>query len=279
MTNTAIHEILSGLIKCESQITAKIIIWIAEADRRKMYLEYGCTSLFAYLRMLGYSPACAQRRIDAARLQRHVPTVASDLESGALNFSQISVVARGLKGKKVSIEVKQQLLDQVRHTDVRATEIAVSQILGIKPEVREKIHFQQDGSVRAEVTFTKEQWELFQKVKETISHTHVNPKISEVFELGLQAITKQRGMTSARKSRRVVFEKYDCCQWRDETSGKICGSKFQLQVDHIVPKWAGGTNAPENLQILCSTHNRLKYEHDKYYCSLSPSNFQEFPSP
>lgn len=38
----------------------------------------------------------------------------------------------------------------------------------------------------------------------------------------------------------------------------VCGSRYRLQVDHIVPVYLGGPNALTNLQTLCSVCNRLK---------------------
>lgn len=32
----------------------------------------------------------------------------------------------------------------------------------------------------------------------------------------------------------------------------------QLDVDHVVPKWRGGTNDPDNLQVICANCHRLK---------------------
>jgi hypothetical protein len=40
--------------------------------------------------------------------------------------------------------------------------------------------------------------------------------------------------------------------------GKQCGSKRNLQVDHIVPVARGGTNRLLNLRLLCGKHNRLE---------------------
>lgn len=50
------------------------------------------------------------------------------------------------------------------------------------------------------------------------------------------------------------------CQHRDERSHKLCGSRWQLQKDHIKPKWAGGSNEATNFQMLCGVHNRRRYE-------------------
>ena len=50
-----------------------------------------------------------------------------------------------------------------------------------------------------------------------------------------------------------------CCQFRDPKTGRKCESTFALQVDHIIPRWAGGLDTPENLQYLCAAHNAYKY--------------------
>lgn len=59
--------------------------------------------------------------------------------------------------------------------------------------------------------------------------------------------------------KRQAHSKQTCCQFKDPITGKVCGSNRFLQVDHKRPRWANGTNEPENLQILCVGHNALKY--------------------
>ncbi|MBX3018481.1 MAG: HNH endonuclease [Bdellovibrionaceae bacterium] len=46
------------------------------------------------------------------------------------------------------------------------------------------------------------------------------------------------------------------CGYVDLLTGKRCGSRCFLQIDHIHPVHAGGGNAPANLRALCSAHNR-----------------------
>jgi 5-methylcytosine-specific restriction endonuclease McrA len=37
-----------------------------------------------------------------------------------------------------------------------------------------------------------------------------------------------------------------------------CGSRFDIQYDHVIPVVAGGATSVENLQILCAPCNRRK---------------------
>jgi hypothetical protein len=43
-------------------------------------------------------------------------------------------------------------------------------------------------------------------------------------------------------------------------NGRRCNSRWNLQIDHIVPYARGGDNSLENLRLLCARHNRLAAE-------------------
>jgi hypothetical protein len=59
---------------------------------------------------------------------------------------------------------------------------------------------------------------------------------------------------------REVFARDKCCQYQYSSTGKCCGSHWQLQIDHIQPLWADGTNDLTNLRVLCAKHNRQIYK-------------------
>ena len=62
--------------------------------------------------------------------------------------------------------------------------------------------------------------------------------------------------------RKSILHAQAKCEFRDPLTGKICGSRRFLQVDHVHPVWAGGTNDPQNLRALCSHHNQYKYQQE-----------------
>lgn len=60
-------------------------------------------------------------------------------------------------------------------------------------------------------------------------------------------------------TKRLIHHRDHVCQYVSPHTGKKCESKWQLQVDHIQPRWAGGSHDLQNLKLLCAQHNRLKY--------------------
>ena len=49
------------------------------------------------------------------------------------------------------------------------------------------------------------------------------------------------------------------CSYVDPHSGRRCGSRFLLELDHIVPFALGGSAEPRNLRLRCSAHHRLRH--------------------
>lgn len=70
-----------------------------------------------------------------------------------------------------------------------------------------------------------------------------------------------------------------CCLCCGETNRR------RLQVDHIAPSFVGGSNAPDNLQTLCSTCNGLKntqildFRQTQAPQRKAPASFPNFPMP
>ena len=81
---------LSGLVKTGNALNADALAHLAELDERRLYLELGFSSLFAYcVESLGMDESSAGRRITAARVCRRFPAVFERVASGALSLSAL----------------------------------------------------------------------------------------------------------------------------------------------------------------------------------------------
>jgi hypothetical protein len=84
------------------------------------------------------------------------------------------------------------------------------------------------------------------------SEVGTGTKSPSVSEVSWHALTPKR--------KKIILKQQGCCQFKNPATGKVCGSTFNLQVDHIHPKWDGGGNDPQNLRVLCRAHNIFRYE-------------------
>jgi 5-methylcytosine-specific restriction endonuclease McrA len=303
-------EQLRKLAETDRRITGEILELIRRVDQERLYLDWGYPSLFAFLtKELLYTPGAAQRRIEAARLLREIPSLRGDLQSGALNLSQVALVAQATRNLSLTAQEKADLLRQVKGLDLKATQVVIAKALDQPIRMGEKERHQKDESVLLELTLSKEQMAALQRVKELISHTHPNPSYAELLALLAEDFLRRKDPRRERKEKktgaerpraqsgddcqeasqdkgeaqsastsapvagmqhkpqqpraadiRAIHQRDRCCQWRDPRTGEICGSTFQLQVDHIQSRSAGGGHERENLQLLCAVHNRLKWE-------------------
>lgn len=278
-------------VELEKITIANVVNYIREIDSRRLYLDFQCTSLFQFLvEKAKYSKSAAQRRIDAARLAQEVPQVEEELKSGNLNLTQASQIARLVREKeksgKIDRSVKATLVDAVKNKSTDQTEMILCQMLDVQPKQFEKARVQADESIRREATFTKEEELVLQRVKELLSHKNPNPSFSDlVMEMAkaylksndpIEKVRAAKPMKSRaalstvpalktkspryipERTRVDLFQKRKSCQ-HQHADGTFCCSRFQLEIDHIIPVYQGGTSDPQNLQLLCDQHNRQKY--------------------
>lgn len=79
------------LVQQERELLTEILHHLREVDRRKLFSELNCRSLFDYcVKILRYSEGKARRRIQALRLVEELPEIEEKITSGALNLSNLS---------------------------------------------------------------------------------------------------------------------------------------------------------------------------------------------
>jgi Holliday junction DNA helicase RuvB len=85
-------------------------------------------------------------------------------------------------------------------------------------------------------------------------------KISpEIAEAALKMLASSGETQDARESREAIPSAVRREVWRrDEGKCKKCGSRKNLEYDHIIPVAEGGSNTARNIELLCEACNRAK---------------------
>ncbi len=95
---------------------------------------------------------------------------------------------------------------------------------------------------------------------EASSDSKNKPPVGSATELTEKmTVNKKRPNIPMHLKRKLYLEAKGCCQY-ESPDGSHCGSQFQIQIDHVIPVRWGGTSSPENLRLLCRTHNLLAAE-------------------
>ena len=85
---------MPALVLTEHGAVADVVEYLVEIDRRQLYLEQACPSLYAFCHeRLGYSEDAALKRIRVARLAAQLPRVLDELRSGAIQLTGLLLLA------------------------------------------------------------------------------------------------------------------------------------------------------------------------------------------
>ncbi len=88
---------LPALCSRERRSTADVVVFLAEVDRRRLYLGQACSSLYSFcIERLGYSEDAALKRVRVARLFRAMPQILDDLTSGAIHLTGLFLLSNHL---------------------------------------------------------------------------------------------------------------------------------------------------------------------------------------
>src|SRR5450631_912352 len=125
---------LSRLVQRGNELTAEVLAHLAELEERRLHLQLGFPSLFAYcVQALGLSEGSAGRRVAAARVCRRFPEAFELVARGELHLSALCGLAPHLKSQNAT---------ELFTACCRKTRRQVDELLAArfpKPDVREQI--------------------------------------------------------------------------------------------------------------------------------------------
>ena len=102
LSNAALLRDLKTIDDHDRKTTALLLSRIAEVDERRLYLEEGCPSMYAYcVQELHYCEGTASRRIYAARAARRFPILFDAIADGRLHVTAVVMLSKYLTAGNV----------------------------------------------------------------------------------------------------------------------------------------------------------------------------------
>lgn len=121
-----------------------------------------------------------------------------------------------------------------------------------------RLFYKEKRSERLKQKKEKEEQEEKERIKQQILEKR---KKRELRKAAIEELTKE-GVIEAPKHREPIPQEIKDIVWnRDGGRCVICGSRENLEFDHIIPFSKGGATTVRNLQLLCQECNRKKSNH------------------
>ncbi len=266
LADQVLHAKLSALVEEERQCTIRVLMHLREVERRMLYAKAGYPSLFDYcVKRLKYSEGGAQRRISAMRLLKYHPSIAEPLKQGTLTLS-VACMANTFfrKNQTLSRETREEFLKTVQGKSRREVETEMGKCLGLS-----------EPEIVARMAITRELYDKLEQVKHLLrlpAPTKMNELVEKMADQIIAKRTKELSRPQAQTQPEPTNSRYipaavrtevwkrdgGQCTFIDPGSKLRCSARHALQFDHKIPFGFGGTNAPENIRLLCPAHNRLR---------------------
>jgi hypothetical protein len=97
LSDTELLARIPSVVQAERIASADVVEHLMEVERRHLYLEQACSSLYTYCReRLGYSEDAAMKRARVARLALRLPRVLDELRGGAIHLTGLFLLDRYL---------------------------------------------------------------------------------------------------------------------------------------------------------------------------------------
>ena len=182
LTDQDLLNSMESFAQKEREILTAVLWHLREIERRRLFSDLGCSSLFAYCtKKLGYSEDQAYRRINAARLLKDLPEMEEKLNSGAITLTSASLAQNFFRQEKMSTEKKREILAHLENKTTRETEEIIAK-MNPKAVSRDKIKPASNDQVTISFTAPKRLEEKLNKLKALLAHSHPNISLAELIE-------------------------------------------------------------------------------------------------
>ena len=273
----------------ERDATLLLLSLLQETEHRNLHLELGYSSLFEFcVKDLGLSAGSAQRRICAMRFARTQPLVWQKLRTGELTVTNAAKIYSEARKEKSTPVQEREIIEACLSKTQRECEEILQNYFPDSIVATERVRPIGTDSMELTLVLPRATFDKLTLLKNYLAHS--NPQgtllgLVQVLvdaEIGRQekkrgivpvseSIQKEPEVTPSnptstvetkshgpvRKPLKRLIYRLAFQRAGNKCQAPGCESSYMLEIDHIIPISRGGTNAPDNLRVLCHAHHRL----------------------
>jgi hypothetical protein len=182
-TDDAILSDVRGLIGAQRELTARLIVYLAEIERRRLHLLAGFSSMFDFcVKELRLSEGEAFRRLVAARLNRKYPVIHGLVASGEVHLSALALLRPHLNE-----ENHVELLEATRGKSKRDVELLLATRFP-RPDEPARMRATSPERVRFEFTASAALREKLERCLYLSSHANPSRDLGFVVERAVELL-------------------------------------------------------------------------------------------
>lgn len=249
---------------------------------------------------LKFSHSAAYRRLQAVRLLRTAPELVGKMIAGEVNLTTMSQLQTAfqqkerLSGQAVPVDEKKALVEEILDKSSVQVERLLAEKFPDAAVVEENVRAVFGGRTEMTLLFSAEQMEGLNRAKEVMSSSSIPASWSDFFSKATdfflsrkdplrrvkeraaektvavpcaaaaevtEGVLRSHRVSLPEALKREVFRRDEGkCTYENPFTGEVCGSRFQIEIDHIIPHARGGADSLENLRCLCRGHNMMAAE-------------------
>ena len=260
-----LHSKLVATVREEKKLLHQILHLLQEVERRKLYCDHHCKSLFDYaVKILKYSEAEAYTRIAAMRLIKQIPEVEKDLQSGTLTLTNVAQAQSFFRKQEspLPLEKKKSVMASLRNQPTRKAKEILSELAPQSDAATDRIRTLADGRIEIRFALNEDNYQRLRELRDLMSKPGEDLSLEQLFvrlhERVQESPRAPRKQGVAVANRSLTPATKIAVKNRDGHRCKNCGSAKNLEIHHIQPKALGGGHHPDNLQTLCRPCNQRR---------------------
>jgi hypothetical protein len=203
LSDQQLHHKMVCTSQREREISAQMISMVAEAAKRRFYLDLDFGTLYDYMTIgLKYSAGAAQRRISAARITEEVPEVKAQILNGSLTLSKLAQVEKFFRNEEkndnsLSLDEKKTVLQQLENKSSREADRTLLQMSSAPEQLQpEKIKPMNAEFTQVTLNANTEFMDLLEESRGLLGHqlpcASMAEVLAEMMRLGLVQLKKKK---------------------------------------------------------------------------------------